>query len=306
MLAYSSRRDENVDLEELYLMRPDGSRKTRLTFNEGNDRWPVWSADGRHIYYWSNHHRRTTHIFAGDVFRMTLPDRSIEQITPGGQRVGHEGWADWNQPSLSPTGDRLAVAVHDHDALSPRQLFFVHIASGLATPVLDLRSWNNVNWTDEHPSWSPDGERLAFVSDRDGDREIFVLHLETGDLRQITHNDVLDSRPSWSPDGRRIAFSSRRAGQRDIFVMNADGSDNRRLTTDRGLDRTPAWSPVPLPESFLPSAVEVQSWGAIKKARRQLRAGGFHRQRQTRKEPLDPATMVPVAPVPGRRQSSIG
>jgi TolB protein len=274
----------------------------------------VWSADGRHIYYWSNHHRRTTHIFAGDVFRMTLPDRSIEQITPGGQRVGHEGWADWSQPTLSPAGDRLAVAVHDHDALSPRQLFFVHIASGLATPVLDLRSWNNVDWTDEHPSWSLDGERLAFVSDRDGDLEIFVLHLETGDLRQITHNDVLDSRPSWSPDGRRIAFSSRRAGQRDIFVMNADGSapvpltnspfgaydpnwspdgafiayvgnsdaapypnwdiyvmdsdgrENRRLTTDRGTDRTPAWSPVPLPESFLPSAVEVQSWGAIKKA----------------------------------------
>ena len=157
MLAYSSRRDEDVDLEELYLMRPDGSRKTRLTFNEGNEDWPVWSADGRHIYYWSNHHRRTTHTFAGDVFRMTLPDRFIEQITPGGQGGWPEGSADWNQPSLSPAGDRLAVAVHDHDALSPRQLFFVHIASGLATPVLDLRSWNKVIWTDEHPSWSPDG-----------------------------------------------------------------------------------------------------------------------------------------------------
>ena len=314
MLAYSSRRDKDVDLEELYLMRPDGSRKTRLTFNEGNEHWPVWSADGRHIYYWSNHHRRTTHTFAGDVFRMTLPDRSIEQITPGGQRGLAEGWFDWNQPTLSPSGDRLAVAVHDFDALSPRQLFFVHIASGLATPVLNLRSWNDVKWSDEHPSWSPDGGRLAFASDRDGDWEIFVLHLETGDLRQITHNDVLDSWPSWSPDGRRIAFRSRRAGHSDIFVMNADGtapvqltnspfgaydfdwspdgafiayvgasnasryanwdiyvinsdgSGNRRLTTDPGLDRTPAWSPVPLPESFLPSAVEVRSWGAIKKA----------------------------------------
>ena len=313
MLAYSSRRDEDVDLEELYLMRPDGSRKTRLTFNEGNDRWPVWSADGRHIYYWSNHHRRTTHTFAGDVFRMTLPDRSIEQITPGGQRGRAEGWFDWNQPTLSPSGDRLVVAVHDYDALSPRQLFFVHIASGFATPVLDLRSWNDVKWSDEHPSWSPDGGRLAFASDRDGDWEIFVLHLETGDLRQITHNEGFDGHPSWSPDSRRIAFASDQAGPRDIFVMNADGSTpvpltnsplwadeprwspdgafiaytgspdganhntdiyvmnsdgsgNRRLTTDRGGDFDPAWSPVPLPESFLPSAVEVQSWGAIKKA----------------------------------------
>ena len=313
MLAYSSRRDEDVDLEELYLMRPDGSRKTRLTFNEGNDQWPVWSADGRHIYYWSNHHRRTTHTFAGDVFRMTLPDRFIEQITPGGQGGWPEGSADWNQPSLSPAGDRLAVAVHDHDALPPRQLFFFHIANGLITPVLDLRSWNKVIWTDEHPSWSPDGQRLAFASDRDGDWEIFVLHLETGDLRQVTDNEGFDGYPDWSPDGGRIAFTSNQAGQRDIFVMNADGSapvpltnsppwadeprwspdgafiaytgspdganhntdiyvmnadgsDNRRLTTDRGGDFYPAWSPVPVPESFLPSAVEVQSWGAIKKA----------------------------------------
>ena len=316
MLAYSSRRDEDADLEELYLMRPDGSRKTRLTFNEGNDKWPVWSADGRHIYYWSNHHRRSTHNFAGDVFRMTLPDRSIEQITPGELGGWDEAGFDWNQPSLSPAGDRLVVAVHDYDFISPRQLFFGHLASGLITPVLDLRSWNNVDWTDEHPSWSPDGERLAFASDRDGDLEIFVLHLETGDLRQITDNEGFDGHPSWSPDSRRIAFASDREGTTDIFVMNADGSapvpltnspfgayhpnwspdgafiayvgasdaarypnwdiyvmnadgsGNRRLTTDRGLDRTPAWSPVPLPESFLPSAVEVQSWGAIKKARR--------------------------------------
>ena len=230
MLAYSSRRDEDVDLEELYLMRGDGSQKTRLTFNEGNEHWPVWSADGRHIYYWSNKHRRTTHNYAGDVFRMTLPDRSIEQITPGGQRGLDEGWFDWNQPSLSPAGDRLAVAVHDHDALPPRQLFFVNIASGLITPVLDLRSWNKVIWTDEHPSWSPDGERLAFASDRDGDLEIFVLHLETGDLRQITHNEGFDGHPSWSPDSRRIAFASDQAGPRDIFVMNADGSAPVPLT----------------------------------------------------------------------------
>ena len=96
--------------------------------------------------------------------------------------------------------------------------------------------------------------------------------LETGDLLQITDDDGADSHPSWSPDGRRIAYGAASDaapyGNLDIYVMNADGRENRRLTTDPGIDRTPAWSPVPLPESFLPSAVEVQSRGAIKKARR--------------------------------------
>ena len=330
MLAYGSS-------GELYLMRGDGSRKTRLTFNDGADRLPVWSADGRHIYYWSNHHRRTTHTFAGDVFRMTLPDRSIEQITLGmadlDQTCPRESFhlssyllwicyqpGDWGHPTLSPAGDRLVVTFHPNDTLPPRLLFFVDIATGLATPVFDYHNAFDdesigPRWSDTHPAWSPDGERLAFASNRDGDYEIYVLHLETGDLRQITDNDGYDGCPSWSAGGGRMVFASDRAGtfdifvmnadgsapvqltntplledapswsadgafiaysgspdgawhNRDIYVMNADGTDSRRLTTNPLGDVGPAWSPFPLPDSFLPSAVEVQSWGAIKKARR--------------------------------------
>ena len=76
MLAYASWREvpgPEGRVLELYLMRGDGSRKTRLTFNEGPEIEPAWSADGRHIYYWSNHHRLSTPTFAGDVFRMALP-----------------------------------------------------------------------------------------------------------------------------------------------------------------------------------------------------------------------------------------
>ncbi len=313
MLAYTSTIERGAFA--LHLMRGDGSRKTRLTFNEGPERDPAWSPDGRHIYYWFNH-RYPSNDLSGKIFRLTLPDRSIERITLA------EG--DWDHPSVSPAGDRLAVTFHPYDSLPPYLLLFLDIASGLASTVFDIGLTPDDNdfyfytpeWSDTHPAWSPDGERLAFSSNRDGDYEIYVLHLETGDLRQITDDDGSDSHPAWSPDGRRIAFSSNRAGQSDIFlidtdggapvqltnspfgaydpnwspdgrriayvaaseaapygnldiyVINADGTDIRRLTTNPLGDVDPAWSPVPLPGSFLPSAVEVQSWGAIKKARR--------------------------------------
>ena len=80
MLAYVSRGLGDGSELELYLMRGDGSRKTRLTFNEGPERDPAWSPDGRHIYYWFNH-RWPSNDLSGKIFRMTLPDCSIERIT---------------------------------------------------------------------------------------------------------------------------------------------------------------------------------------------------------------------------------
>ncbi len=52
---------------------------------------------------------------------------------------------------------------------------------------------------DEYPSWSPDGQWIAFHSNRDGDFEIFIMRPNGSDLRQITDNDIGDLEPAWSP-----------------------------------------------------------------------------------------------------------
>jgi len=76
------------------------------------------------------------------------------------------------------------------------------------------------------PSWSPDGDHIAFASDRDGDWEIYVINADGTDLRQITDNDHGDWDPSWSPDGDHIAFTGRRGGPHmEIFVMEDDGTN---------------------------------------------------------------------------------
>jgi TolB protein len=97
-----------------------------------------------------------------------------------------------------------------------------------------------------HPSWSPDGEKIAFESKRDeGDWDIWVVNIDGSELRNLTADSTThDGNPSWSPDGNEIVFSSDRDGDFDLYVMSADGSgDTLQITDLRGDDYHPAWSP---------------------------------------------------------------
>lgn len=94
-----------------------------------------------------------------------------------------------------------------------------------------------------HPHWSPDGGSLVFSSNRDGNRELYVIDHTGSDPRRLTHHDAIDDMPVWSPDGGRIAFTSTRSGNRDIFVMRADGSQQHNLTLHPASDTNPHWLP---------------------------------------------------------------
>jgi dipeptidyl aminopeptidase/acylaminoacyl peptidase len=99
-----------------------------------------------------------------------------------------------------------------------------------------------VGAADRDPSWAPDGRRLAFMSNRDGNEEIYVLDTETGVQTRLTFNPAQDHDPTWSPDGTQIAFASDRDGNQEIYVIPAAGGPERRLTVDPALERQPAWS----------------------------------------------------------------
>lgn len=87
---------------------------------------------------------------------------------------------------------------------------------------------------DSSPAVSPDGSRIAFESDRDGNSEIYVMNADGRHLTRLTHDPARDGAPAWSPDGRRIVFTSERDNRAgaDVYVMNADGSGLERLTDD--------------------------------------------------------------------------
>ena len=85
--------------------------------------------------------------------------------------------------------------------------------------------------------------KVAFVSNRDGDDEIFTMNADGSEQKQLTANAAIDTRPDWSPDGTKIVFESSRDGNSEIYVMNADGTGQTRLTTNTTSDSQPVWSP---------------------------------------------------------------
>jgi TolB protein len=80
-------------------------------------------------------------------------------------------------------------------------------------------------------AWSPDGRKLAFTSDRDGNAEVYTINSDGSGLRRLTNNPEYDGDAVWSPDGRQLVLVSNRDGGYGVYIVNADGSGQRRLAT---------------------------------------------------------------------------
>ena len=89
----------------------------------------------------------------------------------------------------------------------------------------------------------PAAGKIAFISNRDSNHEIYIIDADGSGLERLTDNSSVDSSPAWSPDGSRIAFFSNRDGAVDIYVVNVDGSGQTRLTNNPADDFYPVWSP---------------------------------------------------------------
>ena len=95
------------------------------------------------------------------------------------------------------------------------------------------------------PSWSPDGGRIAFVSDQDGPLNIYTMRADGKGQVRLTNNGVPTvGSPVFSPSGRKIAFHTNRDGNFEVYKMRTDGTSPVNLTDDPAGDFTPNWQPL--------------------------------------------------------------
>lgn len=93
------------------------------------------------------------------------------------------------------------------------------------------------------PAWSPDGDKLAYVSFETGRPRIYVQNLATGQRIRLTSFEGINGAPAWSPNGRKLAMSLSKDGQPEIYVMDLRSRDLQRLTHSDGIDTEPEWAP---------------------------------------------------------------
>lgn len=115
---------------------------------------------------------------------------------------------------------------------------------------MGFRSSPEAEYYDRWVEWSPDSQKIVYVSDREGNREIYLMDLEERQEYHLTDNNAADYSPRWSPDGKQIAFVSERDGNPEIYVlvMGDYGPYEIRLTNYPEPDLDPKWSPKPVPK----------------------------------------------------------
>jgi TolB protein len=107
-----------------------------------------------------------------------------------------------------------------------------------------LTETTDEGWHNWWPTWSPDGERIAFVSRRQGGNvDIYVMNADGSNLVRLTYHDAADAQPSWSPDGAFIAFTSKRVGKDALYMVRADGKSLAPVTYGVREEVTPSWGP---------------------------------------------------------------
>jgi Tol biopolymer transport system component/TolB-like protein len=196
-----------------------------------------------------------TEIDGAFTIQLRVVDVKTGEVLLGvSDTAGYEGWIPAKVRGLVESLADAAGILRSQLRKTPNEYLLGYSGAGaivfhLAGDIhyLDLATGVGRRLTDDGLSWqsaiSHDGRRLAFSSRRDGDLEIYVMELDTGETTQLTDNAVDDDAPSWDPDGERIAFHSVRDGNWEIYAVDVDSGETERLTNDPAVDAYPAWSP---------------------------------------------------------------
>ena len=223
MLVFRSDRNGGSGV---YLLDPGTSATTSLNTKAGtSESQPAWSPEGERIAFI----RRTGRNRRPDLFVMTAAGRARTRLTSSALAE--------RDPSWSPNGTMLVYAART-SAIGDFHVFLAK-ADGSARVQLTGRDGRA-------PVFSPDGSKIAFVSERDGGfPELYVMNANGRNERRLTHNTLIDGNPSWSPDGTHVVFERCCPnGTSDIVTIDvATRAETDLTSSSTSQDFDPTWSP---------------------------------------------------------------
>lgn len=266
----------HIDESEVWLMREGATPVYEPLTNGGaKDLWPMWSADGRSLYYVSDRSGAQNiwmQPLGGEAKQVTrFKDGRVlwPAISYDGRAIVFEhDFGVWKLDTT--TGHAVAVEIKlrgapagpslEHVSLSSqfeelrlspdgKKVAFTARGEVFAASAKDGGNAARVTFTPEKESqlvWAPDSKRLAYVSDREGNSHIFVYDFTVGAETQLTRGVSGDDTPAFSPDGKHLAFLR---GGRELLVMTLETKQERVLAQGflerppLGSERPFAWSP---------------------------------------------------------------
>ena len=198
-----------------------GGEPVWLTEDEHLDWSPVWSPDGRFVYFlsdrggsrnmWRIAVDEATGAALGDPQPITVPARSID--------------------SLSISGDGTRILYTDLDRSS--NIAKIALDPGTLEPVGTQKPVTGGSGRYIQPQMSPSGKWVTFRT-AGKQEDLYLIRPDGTDLRQLTDDSFKDRRPDWFPDSKTIVFYSDRSGRYETWSIGVDGSDLRQLTSTTG------------------------------------------------------------------------
>jgi Tol biopolymer transport system component/DNA-binding winged helix-turn-helix (wHTH) protein len=212
------------DVADILVQPLDTMQARHVTFDKRQIRGFAWASGGRELIFSSNRNGRHQ-LWRVDV-DTAVPPRPVEGVTEA------------RSPAISRS--RLVYQAFTEDY----NVRIFERRTGIGSKAQERSVFANSIRDEQSPTVSPDGRRLAFVSDRSGWFEVWVCGFPAAsDCRQRTSfRDGYVGSPRWSPDSQRLAFDARVGGNADIYLVRADGGQPVPLTRERSVEARPSWS----------------------------------------------------------------
>lgn len=229
---YALAQDTNEELYLVYIAKDEGNFdiylndlegiETRLTDNPGFDWFPMWSEATNTIIHYA---------YVQDTFQIRQMDVKGNSLPLNTYKL--------EEYNLSPDGKKLVTKVSVGDY------------SKLVITALDGTQSKDITPSDSYngrAKWAPDASSIAFISDREGNNEVYIYDLGTERTRRLTQNTTSEKYITWAPDGNRLAFTTEyyeegKPDWNDVFVYDLVNHTLTQITDNTFEDQEIAWSP---------------------------------------------------------------